>query len=85
MLHAWGHPWREASFIPGSTRALLATLSLWTGGGGKGQSLGTLAAEETDMSRDTSHGVNCVPSNSHVEILSPEISLCLCLERVFKE
>ena len=40
MLHAWGHPWREASFILGSTRALLVTLSLWAGGwGGRGKAL----------------------------------------------
>lgn len=42
---------------------LLSSLGLsWSptpsGVGGRGESLGTLAAGETDMSQDTSHGVN---------------------------
>ena len=62
---------------------LLPSLGLsWSptpsGVGGRGENLGTLAAEETDMSQDTSHGVNCIPSNSYVETLRPH---CACVWR----
>lgn len=55
------------------------------GVGRRGQDLGTLAAEETGMSpRHLSCGESVLQIHN-VETLSPETSLGLCLERVFKE